>query len=838
MPVEPLRRRQLLLSSVGLALALSIGCWGERRYQGASETVTHLTLALDGAAVTSASAPETARRRLDWEFPAAGDDWRLLSSAAEPWLAEIDLESLDDALRLSLGPPPERRTMLLIGGLVTNLDGLRLADWETVLVRARSRDRFAGITVAYNLAEPGAVPRDMFFFTSTDQAPPVFSDGSVQTYAIPLRRRESAAVDASLDSLAVIFAGPGAATVDVLSVRLVPRGAGFLDDHGVRPLVRGGLTRDTLFAHTPAEISYRLDLGPQPRLDLALTTEADTAVTYRVRAARAGEEPRELIARTIERADGWERIGIDLARFAEGPVELVLAADSDSPGATALWGSPIVSTRGRGPLPNVVFYVIDGGGADLMSAYGYNRRTTPYLERLATEGAIFDRAYSNSTWTQPSTASFLTSLQHSVLGGLRRGVHSTPIPPDAVTMAEHMRAAGYQTFALTSNPNAGRIIGAEQGVDVLWDEGTEHHSTSSIELHEIFWRLRRELPGTPYWVHFQTTDVHEPNEPQPPFAGLYAQPERRERLAAWDQRMFRAAGDLFGTTSVSGFYDRALERADIDRQAYFGLRRDLYDETMTHQDYQLSRLVSRLKAAGEWENTLLVVAADHGHPAGTFARFGRGLFDPQPEPWQGALFDSYATRVPLLFVWPGHIPAGSRFDQAVSMLDVLPTLLDLLGLPAPEVLQGQSLVPLLRGEAMTVRPVVLDEFRVHEESGEMIGNLDIVDGRWGASLEIGPRPEGDEALVGRHAVPIGGRWGAVHPYFPQVPRLLLYDLWNDPFALDAVNDEHPELVERYRRMLLEQWKAHRTLAGHFQAAEDIALTPEQLEQLRALGYIQ
>ena len=76
---------------------------------------------------------------------------------------------------------------------------------------------------------------------------------------------------------------------------------------------------------------------------------------------------------------------------------------------------------GQSPLPNVVFYVFDGGAADYMSVYGYNRRTIPTLERLAEEGVVFERAYSNSGWTLQSTASFMTSLQTSVTGGLTCG---------------------------------------------------------------------------------------------------------------------------------------------------------------------------------------------------------------------------------------------------------------------------------------------------------------------------------------------------------------------------------------------------------------------------------
>jgi len=245
-----------------------------------------------------------------------------------------------------------------------------------------------------------------------------------------------------------------------------------------------------------------------------------------------------------------------------------------------------------------------------------------------------------------------------------------------------------------------------------------------------------------------------------------------------------------------------------------------------------------LKAEGEWEDTLLVITADHGHPAGTFTRFGRGLIEPQPEPWQGALFDSYATRVPLIFVWPGKLAAGLRIAQPVSLVDLLPTILELVDLPAQDPSQGRSLAPALFGKELEPRVVVLDEFRVDEASGELVGNIELIDGRWGASLEIGPLPTGADPTRGRHAVPAGGRWGAVHPWFPDVPRLLLYDLEKDPFAARAVNDEHPELVARYRAQLTELWRLHQALATRFGEAADTPLTPDVLRDLRALGYVK
>jgi len=835
--------RRWLLSTPWIASALltaALACSGPGGGHAELDGgLIQLADSLEQSTLVTGSAPMAARQQRRWGFHEPQAEWKPFSGDRLPWLAQVEVEQIEDGLRASLGRPASQRTMMLIGGLETTFDeGLLLEDFEAVLVRARSSDQFAGITVAHNLANESAIPRDLAFFYATDNAPPIFNDGSEQTYAIPLRPRQDEGEGTPLSDLAVVVATVSPATLDIMSVELVPRGATFLDDSGVKHVVRAGESRNTFFAHTPSKMTYRVRVPDSGRLDLGLTSSGGEAVTYRVTAAEGTDDPSVLMEETVSSSDSWQQRSIDLTAFAGRTVDLALEAESPRAGAVALWGAPVVSAGDTAERPNVIFYVIDGGGADLMSAYGYARRTTPFLEELAKEGAIFERAFSNSTWTQPSTASFMTSLQHSVLGGLRRGVHSTPIPTAATPMAVHMRRGGYQTASFSANPNSGRIIGVERGVDMLRDGAPTDHSISSVDLHKFFWDWRRDYPGKPYWIHFQTTDVHEPNHPTEPFAGRFVSPEEREELDQWDQQLFSAAGELFGRSSISNFYDTALERAGIPRQEFFGRRGGLYAETMLHQDHQLHDLVERLKAAGEWENTLLVIGADHGHPAGSYSRWGRGLFEPQPEPWQGALFDAYSSRVPLIMIWPGHIVAGQRYDQAVSMIDVLPTILDLVDLPQPTVLQGQSLAPLVTGGQQEIRPVILDEFRVDEVSGEMIGNLDIVDGRWGASLEIGPVIDGGDTEKGRHAVPAGGRWGAAHPYYAEAPKLLLYDLENDPFARAAVNEEHPDLVAKYKALLLEQWQAHQALSGQFSQVEEVTLSPEQLQQLRALGYIQ
>ncbi len=117
------------------------------------------------------------------------------------------------------------------------------------------------------------------------------------------------------------------------------------------------------------------------------------------------------------------------------------------------------------------------------------------------------------------------------------------------------------------------------------------------------------------------------------------------------------------------------------------------------------------------------------------------------------------------------------------------------------------------------RPVILDQLEVDHETGEFSGLIEVIDGRWGASLQINPDPE--EEPERQRPVP-----------------LLLYDLWNDPVAVHSLHEERPDLVDKYTAFLEAQWEAHQALAQRFTRSGEVALTPEQLQTLRALGYIQ
>lgn len=229
----------------------------------------------------------------------------------------------------------------------------------------------------------------------------------------------------------------------------------------------------------------------------------------------------------------------------------------------------------------------------------------------------------------------------------------------------------------------------------------------------------------------------------------------------------------------------------VDRQEYVNVRRGLCDETMAHNDYQIGQLVKRLKSTGEWDHTLLIVTADHG-----YQHAARAQLDPVPPEYGSPIFANFISRIPMIFVWPEKIAPGQRISHPVSQIDLLPTILDFADLPMTEIMQGQSLAPLLLGEeGWKPRPVIFDEFYFDRSSGEFKGKIEVVDGRWGACLGIGLSGEPfwhDPPATERRPAP-----------------LLLYDIWDDPYCLVPLNDKYPELVEKYTKFLEERWEATR-----------------------------
>jgi len=789
-----------------------------------AERPLHLEEHFETAVIEASEVPAELPQAVAWSFAEPQPGWKPVIPF-RPEMPSAELTRVDDALRVTLPEDAKNEDDEIVGGFYLDLPDWQREDWAQVVVEARTSEKVSSIGLGFNLRRDAAKPTDDAYpFDRPGDRTNIVKDGKVQTYV--LRADRSAGMwHGPWQQIGFWFFADEPGSIDILSIRVTPKESSYDQPAGRRIEKRNRVYRNALYAHAPARFRYRLRVPPGGRLDVGLgVLRNDAPVTFRVVARPQGGDTVTLFEEPLADKESWSQRSVDLSELEGQIVDLTLVSDAERVGTVALWGAPIVSGSDRPDLPNVIFYVIDGGGADFMSAYGYNRRTTPNLERLAAQGTLFERAYSNASWTRPSTASFMTGLYNSVMGGFLNW--NEGIPDQAVTMAEHMHHAGYLTAVFTANPNAGTLSNLQRGVDLFredWEDFAYYRDLNPREssrfLHEGFWDWRAQYPAEPFWVHFQPTDVHENFPAVEPFAGLFVGPEDRRTWDTWNRELKAAGGHWI--------YSKAYQTTDISRTEFFSLHQGMYDETLAHNDYQLGRLIDRLQAAGEWENTLLVIGGDHSTRA-ALDDMGVAVSEELPPRWGHPMFRPSISRVPLIFVWPGHIPAGRSIQGPVSMIDVLPTVLDLVGLPPAESGQGRSLAAaILDTGEWQPHPVILDEFRVDPESGELRGLIEVVDGRWGASLEINPardrQEEGDDKEEDKERRPV---------------PLLLYDLWNDPVCLHSVHEEHPELVEKYTRFLEGQWLADRLLAQRFSRSEAQPLNPEQLRTLRALGYIE
>ena len=600
-----------------LALVLALICAGCDSGPAplTAEMPLHLEDHLDAATIVGSEVPEDIPQAVEWRFDEPQPDWKP-DYGYEFSQGLVTLMRTSDALRVILEEKHADSDGDICVNVYTDLPDWQLQDWAYVALEARAQPGMWEAGLGFNLTEPArAGGRQAWGIPS-----PLIADGTEQMYLLspdPVRGE----FDGTWRQLLLGFCAAGPSTIDLLSVKVIPKEATFASARvGVSMEALEGLSRRTLYTHAPSRLTYQVRIPDAGQLDVGLrAVRRDAPVTFRVTVTPGGGEAEMRLEETVAETAQWAQRRVDLSDLAGQTVSLALEADADRAGTVALWAAPTLSGARTTETPNIIFYIIDNGAADSMSVYGYNRRTTPNIERLAAEGAVFEYVYSNSSWTTPSTLSFLTSLQNSVLGGIRNGRNMAP--DEVLTLAQHLHRAGYQTAEFTSNPNAGRMSGLERGNDVFRDSGVGNNSTSSVELHKNFWRWREANPSEPYWVHFQTTDVHSPNTPVPPFAGLYVTPELRETYLEWHEQLEPAGG--------RGPYSDAFEKTGISRLEFYDAARGLYDETMAHQDHQIGQLVDRLQEMGEWDRTLLIIAADHGHAAGS-RHFGLGLLDPLP----------------------------------------------------------------------------------------------------------------------------------------------------------------------------------------------------------------
>lgn len=344
--------------------------------------------------------------------------------------------------------------------------------------------------------------------------------------------------------------------------------------------------------------------------------------------------------------------------------------------------APLASTLGCSEAakpapaqPNVVLYIVDTLRADAIGSYGNAQASTPSIDALARRGVVFENAFANASWTRASVASLLTGLHPWHHGAESR---DDRLSESIGTLTEVFGRHGYASALVTANPNAGTVFGFARHFDRTIElykrrdsgrvRGSELVTPSDTLTREALAWLD-DVEG-PFLLVVLAIDPHAP----------YTPPARFDKE--------RTKTDLARVTGRFSTINRT-DLSETDRARV----RELYQAEVAFNDESFGALLAGLEQRGLGGNTVVVLTADHGEEFWEHGRRGHGH----------SLVDELL-RVPLVIAHPSdpRLAAGHRVSHPVQLTDVMPTLLELAGLPIPDALDGRSLLGEHRPDDFTV----------------------------------------------------------------------------------------------------------------------------------------
>jgi len=446
--------------------------------------------------------------------------------------------------------------------------------------------------------------------------------------------------------------------------------------------------------------------------------------------------------------------------------------------------------------PNIILITMDAFAAYHASLYGYGRPTTPNLERLARQANLFERFYANSNYTAPTA----NSLIHGVRPWTHRTVHPRGRPDLEIAqygLVPRLKHAGYYTTAVATNISADPI---HTRSDSWFDEAVysrinmysplgyfDHfpYSRSALDLGFLTYASTLAAPLLGHMMkrssadHFDPelafsssrrfVDDRDPTRPiflwvhlMPPHSP-YATPEPfigQFDTSSYPRTTYNSSGSLnFFARGDPHFPDRYVGR---------------YDESIAYVDHHVGQFIKWLKGQGLFDDALLVVSADHGE---SFVK-GYGGHG-------GPMMHEALIHIPLIIKAPGQ-NAGKRLDVLAEQIDLLPTVLDLAGIPVTGQVEGRSLKPAIQGGRMEGAV-----FSMSFEQSNRFGQLDT----------------GSVAMI-------EGRWKYIHyrgnPQYPLMPTLedSLYDLQSDPGENVNLITAQPAIAATMRSTIDENLRQH------------------------------
>ena len=420
--------------------------------------------------------------------------------------------------------------------------------------------------------------------------------------------------------------------------------------------------------------------------------------------------------------------------------------------------------------PNVVLITVDTLRADHLGCYGHQEATSPNIDKLATSGVVFTDASTTICRTTQAIASLFTSAHPSQHGVTDIGQR---LAEKNLTLAEVLSGSGFQTLAISANPAAGKAQGLDQGFSSFVDRAT---LGQAYPIRERLDGPNPEIMGAAEAVTLEALEKIKASR-RPFFLWLlYMDPHWRYNPPAPHNQVI--------DWSRFDFYRKLLSFKPLHATIYFNLNglsaahqpelKRLYDAEIRYTDLAIGQLLAGLGQRFRAEETLIVLTADHGESLGEHGYYYQ----------HGALAYQPSMRIPLLFHHPGSVPEQLRIAQPVSLIDVAPTILSLLGLPRQAEFFGEDLSQSWSSSDGTT--TLVRTTPVHGESGNIVHPANPI-------REIGGRKSFDLRFLRSE------QWVLVE----HRGELSLYDHQADPTLTQDLSKQHPDLTDQLLQQLRE-----------------------------------
>jgi arylsulfatase A-like enzyme len=548
---------------------------------------------------------------------------------------------------------------------------------------------------------------------------------------------------------------------------------------GIMQRPQSAIVFDKCYIPPRAALKFALGFHPQVKT-------SDTDVTFSVVVkeftpfASQASDGQTIFAETLNlqrtRDRVWKNYTVDLAAFAGKVVSMAFQLESQADPQTmlAFWGEPKIYANVRDPQYNVILITLDALRSDHVGCYGYPKNTTPNIDAFAREAVKFTQCYATAPWTLPSFASYYTALYpqtHKAFPILDRRFPTPPI---------FLKPYGYFTQIITipDHPYFNPKFGLPNAFD--------HKDSDSLNQTMPFYidniqKWLKQHAEEKFFLHLHIFPPHDPYMAVAPYDETFLD----FNISAL-KLFYIHHSDRFAPWSGDEFWKHEITDANIRRSIV-----NLYDAGLALADEFLGKIITQIKTFGLYDETLIIVASDHGEQFWDHGQISHG----------SSLYNE-ELHVPLLVKFPKVFQlAPTQNDVPVLTIDILPTILAVNGIPVPEYFQGQSFFNLEQKKLQNVE-----------------------------------REYGYFAQLDRRFLLQGVRRQNYQYIASGVKKTEeLYDLASDPTEQQNLAAKYPEIVEQLRAALAN-FQTNVAAATPAQGAPEV--DADTLKRLKDLGYVQ